>query len=180
MLTSNTLQIVVAILASIAALQPALSALAGITPPAYAHAISAVISIAGMLHLYLSESPLQHAIGARRAAAQMAKRAAAMIAGGSLLVLVAGCAFLKSNQAAIVAGVEGAIPIACDLVEAIDPAIGGIMCAVLDAGGNIVAELPTVTAPIDDARAFVAAHPSLKAARAKAKINRMISAEMTF
>ena len=60
MLTSNVLQILVAILASLAALQPALSALAGIVPPTYVHVISAVISLAGMLHLYLSESPLQH------------------------------------------------------------------------------------------------------------------------
>ena len=95
-------RIVIAAIASLAALSPVVAPFAGILPPAWFTAISQVIAIAGALHL---GGPLAGFLARRRLACELLAKAT-IITGAALLGLVAaavisGCSWFAANKGTI-------------------------------------------------------------------------------
>ena len=82
-----------------------------------------------------------------------------------LFALIAACT--PAQSAADIAKVQAAddvimsaLPFACGIADTIDPSGATIVCAVLDAGGNIVASVTKQLESAAVAKAVVAAHPA--------------------
>ena len=99
-------RIVIAAIASLAALSPVVAPFAGILPPAWFTAISQAIAIAGALHL---GGPLAGFLARRRLARELSRELlakATIITGAALLGLVAaavisGCSWFAANKGTI-------------------------------------------------------------------------------
>lgn len=175
--------IVVAIIFAISTLGPAISALAGVVPPAWVSALSTVVAIAGFLHNWLAASSVADA-RTLAAAADVHKdlpststikgplgRALGIVAGACLLAL-SGCSWLKANEKPIVTASE---TIACEIAAVADPAMASVICAGLDALGNVVEQFAPVTTDAATAQAWARRFPSSPAVH-QIVVNRQVGA----
>lgn len=97
----------------------------------------------------------------------------ATVVGGVLLALsLCGCAWLKSDAPTIEKDVIAVLPLACDVFEAVDPAQATIVCAIVDASGNILKQVVSIVEPKDQAVAFAKKFPSLSALKSKFDLNK--------
>jgi len=167
--------IVVALVSFLALLGPAVSSLAGVVPAKWIIIPSEIVGLAGFLHNWLAAPSLaDKALRARvedyhaKAAephvkALLARLLGLPIACLALCVGLAGCSWFKSNEKPIVTGAE---TIACDIAAAADPAMSVLICAGIDALGNLVETFVPVTTDTATAQAFVRRFPSTPAVHA--------------
>jgi hypothetical protein len=163
----------VAAVTAVSLLGPVVNTFAGIVPSTYLNPILAVVSFAGTLHLWLSAPSLaQRAQLAEiaRLHADMPGNSVSKAAIGRVLGLlsclalcvgIAGCtpaeiqAFEQVDEA-VLAG----LPAVCAIADVVDPTGATIICAIVDAAGNILAsEQTTLTTPALAAK-YVTAHPA--------------------
>ena len=165
--------IVVAVVSFIALLGPAVSSLAGVVPARWLTILSEIVGLAGFLHNWLLTSSLAD----KRKLAALAEhvetlpkntpgrgRLAQLLGLGACLALcvgIAGCtpaeiqAFEQVDEA-VLAG----LPAVCAIADVVDPTGATIICAIVDAAGNILAsEQTTLTTPALAAK-YVTAHPA--------------------
>ena len=97
---------------------------------------------------------------------------AACIGGALLCLSLAACtpSALATAQKDV-ATVDSYLPLACEVVETINPAIGSTVCTLLTLAGEATSATITIVGDVEQVKAFVAVHPSLasrKLARARA------------
>ena len=85
---------------------------------------------------------------------------------------LAGCtaAQLATIEAEVAAGQALIVPaegLACMIAGMVDAAHASVVCAQIDAAGNVIAQLPPVIEVLASATAIVKAHPASDAQKAK-------------